>query len=126
MNLIVELLSNDVEKSVEFYGTILATKVTQELKDDGRLVWAEIATADGNKLQFYDSQLFTKEVSQFRGVNPGGTFILIFEVADINLIWEKYNNRMEIVDSLKKKEYGTIEFKFKDPDGYIVQVTQRI
>jgi uncharacterized glyoxalase superfamily protein PhnB len=118
---IVELMVDDVEKSVDFYSRFLGFK----LRDKLGVGWAEVEN-ESIVIQFLARRAFEKEVNEFGGKEKGGTFLLLFEVLGVEKVYEKLAGTVEVVDGLRKTDYGTKEFKLKDNSGYIVQLTERI
>lgn len=124
--MITELVVLDVNKSVEFYLEYLECRINQKIESEDHLDWAELVTPKGVKFQLIKKTEFDKEVSIFKDGELGGTVVLIFEVEEIENFWNKFKDGPEIVEAIKTKEYGAIEFKLKDPDGYLIQISQRI
>lgn len=112
---------DDVEKSVDFYSRFLGFKLRNKLG----VGWAEVEN-ESIVIQFLARRAFEKEVNGFGGKEKGGTFLLLFEIEGVEEIYSDLKRVVEIVDRLRKTSYGTMEFKFKDNSGYIIQLTERI
>jgi len=118
---ITELMVDDVGQSVDFYSKFLGFKLKNRVEE----TWAEVEN-ESVVIQFLARKAFEKEVNEFGGREKGGTFLLLFEIEEVEEIYKKIMNLVEIVDRLKKTDYGTKEFKFKDNSGYIIQLTERV
>ncbi|MFA6602608.1 MAG: VOC family protein [Candidatus Shapirobacteria bacterium] len=124
--MVTELMVRNVDQSIAFYQRYLKCEISNKLIVENQIRWAEVQTPKGSRLQFYGIVDFINEIGEFRGEEPRASIVLIFEVDEIENTWNEVKDKIVIVDPLKTKDYGAIEFKFKDPDGYIIQLTQRI
>lgn len=118
---IIELMVDDVGQSVDFYSKFLGFKLKNRVEES----WAEIQN-ESVVIQFLARKAFEKEVNEFGGKEKGGTFLLLFEIERVEEIYSDLKRVGEIVDRLRKTDYGTKEFKFKDNSGYIIQLTERV
>ncbi|MHA3963530.1 MAG: VOC family protein [Candidatus Thorarchaeota archaeon SMTZ1-45] len=41
-------------------------------------------------------------------------------VEDVDILYERYQGNLEIIDDIENKPWGDREFTFKDPDGYLI------
>ncbi len=55
----------------------------------------------------------------------GSTDETSFAVADVEALWLKIKDKVEVVHSLEKTPWGTFRFVIKDPDGHILAFGQK-
>jgi catechol 2,3-dioxygenase-like lactoylglutathione lyase family enzyme len=54
------------------------------------------------------------------GEAPGSTNEVTFGVEDVEGLWERVKERVEVVSPLEKTPWGTYRFVIKDPDGHLL------
>lgn len=101
----VTITVSSLSKSKEFYGGLLGF----ELGDD----WPE---TKWQSFKFGDQAFAIREKEGFR---RGDSFdICNFEVDDVDSLWEKVKDKVEVADKLAPTPWGSYRFVIKDPDGY--------
>ena len=65
------------------------------------------------------------EYPAFKDRPIGGTLTLFVEVANIALAHATLQDKVRIVMPLEHKWYGSTEFAFEDPDGYLITFAER-
>lgn len=123
MNLRFELFTNNPGASVEFYTSVLHFKELKTYLDYYSLqrdnVIIGISTIDGLQKEHY----FRPEIIKDR---KGLGVEVVLEVDNIE---EEYENVKKsgylIAEELTKQEWGLIDFRIVDPDGYYLRITSR-
>ena len=59
------------------------------------------------------------------GEAPGSTNETSFAVSDIETLWLKAKDKVEVVSPLEKTSWGTYRFVIKDPDGHLLAFGQK-
>jgi catechol 2,3-dioxygenase-like lactoylglutathione lyase family enzyme len=118
------LIVSDVERSVAFYRDVLGFTVPVTVPDGSPYVFA--AVQSGPVEVFLNAPgPAVEEYPAFKGRPIGGTLTLFIEVADIAHAHAELESRVKIVMPLEHKWYGTTEFAFEDPDGYLITFAER-
>ncbi|MGE5399700.1 MAG: VOC family protein [Ignavibacteriales bacterium] len=117
--LIPNLMVLDVNKTLKFYSDAFGFEPVVTLPDTGNFNFAIVTNGDV-ELMFQKRESLNDDMGLFKGAQPGGTFILSFEVKDIVQVYEKASAHAEMVRELHQTFYGTKEFAVKDNNGYIL------
>jgi catechol 2,3-dioxygenase-like lactoylglutathione lyase family enzyme len=59
------------------------------------------------------------------GLPPGSTDETSFVVEDIESLWLRVKDEVDVVHSLEKTPWGTYRFVIKDPDGHLLAFDQK-
>lgn len=119
LKLTPELVVSDVNKSVDFYvNTLGLTKI----KGDSH--FARLKTGTSEIMLMLKSD-FDQEIPDLNRSQNSGWSLIIIETDDIEEKYKSIKGKVKIHRQLKSTPYGTQEFTFADPDGYLVQFTQR-
>jgi catechol 2,3-dioxygenase-like lactoylglutathione lyase family enzyme len=54
------------------------------------------------------------------GEAPGSTNEIAFSVPDVEALWQRVKDRVEVVSPLEKTPWGTYRFVIRDPDGNLL------
>jgi uncharacterized glyoxalase superfamily protein PhnB len=118
------LVVSNVERSLAFYRDVLGFSVEVTVPDAAPFVFASLQS--GSVEIFLNApEPAVAEYPAFQDRSLGGTLTLFIEIADIERAYQSLKGRVKVVMPLEKKWYGTTEFAFEDPDGYIVTFAQR-
>jgi len=118
------LVVADVDRSLAFYRDVLDFQVQVTVPDTGPFVFAALTRGDVEVfLNARDAAV--AEYPAFRDKPVGGTLTLFMEVAGVEAAYEALGSRVTVVMPLEKKWYGTTEFAFLDPDGYVITFAER-
>jgi len=123
-NVVLELMVDDIQKSVSFYTDILGFEKESEFPENNP-TFVSILKKDVH-ISFFKREEFTKEVPKFKDMRLGGSFVLNIEVEDIQSFYDSIENKATIVKELYKTDYGTLEFTIEDSDGYVLLFKQNI
>lgn len=115
---------DNISKSVSFYTDILGFEKEFEFPEDNP-TFVSIAKDDIH-ISFFKREEFSKEVSKFKDMRLGGSFVLNIEVEDIQSLYDGIKDRIIIIKELYKTDYGTLEFTMEDSDGYVLLFKQNI
>jgi predicted enzyme related to lactoylglutathione lyase len=114
-----DLVVEDVNRSVEFYVNLLGW---EKLYADEN--FAKVKAGE-SELMIMSKTDFEKEMPEVNRPKNEGLTVMIIEVDNIEEAYNKIKDKVKIIRGPKVTDYGTKEFDFIDPDGYIVQFTQR-
>ena len=118
------LVVADVDRSLAFYRDVLGFDVQVTVPDTGPLVFA--AVTHGNVEVFLNARdAAVAEYPAFRDRPVGGTLTLFMEVTGVDGAYEALGPKVTVVMPLEKKWYGSTEFAFLDPDGYVITFAER-
>lgn len=121
-NSVVELMVDDIQRSVSFYIDILGFEKEFEVPEKNPPFVS--ITKDEVHISFFKREEFVKEVPKFMNMRLGGSFVLNIEVEDIQGLYDSIKEKVTIVKELYKTDYGTLEFTMEDSDGYVLLFKQ--
>ena len=118
------LVVADVDRSLAFYRDVLGFDVQVTVPDAGPFVFA--AVTHGNVEVFLNARdAAVAEYPAFRERPVGGTLTLFMEVTGVEAAYAALGSKVTVVMPLEKKWYGSTEFAFLDPDGYVITFAER-
>jgi len=118
------IYTNDIANSIKFYRDTLGFEIDEYYPNDETPTW--IAVRIGNdRLGIGRTFPDIKYKLHPRGVDGSGVQFYI-KVTDVDEFYEKFRNKVEIIDDIENKSWGDREFTFKDPDGYLVSFYSKI
>jgi len=118
------LIVSDVRRSLEFYRDVLGFTVTVTVPEAEPFVFA-IVQSGPVEIFLNAPEPAIAEYPAFKDRPIGGTLTLFVEVANIVLAHATLQDRVKIVMPLEHKWYGSTEFAFEDPDGYLITFAER-
>ena len=120
LKLTPELVVTDVDKSVDFYINILGF---EKIEGDSHFARLQAGTSE---LMIMLKSDFDLEAPTLNRPHHSGWSLIIIETDDIEEIYKNIISQVKIHRELQSTDYGTQEFTFSDPDGYLIQFTQRL
>jgi len=123
-NVVLELMVDDIQKSVSFYTDILGFEREFEVSEEN-LTFVSIVK-DEIHISFFKREEFVKEVPKFKDMRLGGSFVLNIEIDDIQSLYDSVKEKVTIIKELYQTDYGTLEFTMEDSDGYVLLFKQNI
>lgn len=118
------LIVSDVLRSLEFYRDVLGFTVAVTVPEAEPFVFA-IVQSGPVEIFLNAPEPAIAEYPAFKGRPIGGTLTLFVEVANIALAHATLQDKVKIVMPLEHKWYGSTEFAFEDPDGYLITFAER-
>jgi catechol 2,3-dioxygenase-like lactoylglutathione lyase family enzyme len=124
MSIRLELFVTDMEKSIDFYTTVLGF---ERLKGEPTYVpvrSGSVVIGLGPAATLPKQHHFNPEVQN--GRRGLGTEIVL-EVDDIQAFFEKVkaSGYKKVSSPLRKQTWGATDFRLVDPDGYYLRITSR-
>ena len=110
------LWTKQLKESIEFYESKLQFKCTSYDEEWG---WATLKKDDVHIML-----AFPNEHMKFKQSNFTGSFY--FYNKDVESIWRKLKNEVEVCYPLEEFDYGMKEFGIYDNNGYLLQFGQEI
>ncbi len=112
------IYTNNIENSIKFYSDILEFEIDEFYPNKENPTWVSIRIGNdrlgiGKTFSDFNHKLHP------RGVDGSGVQFYI-NVTNVDKIYEKYRNKVDIIDDIENKSWGDREFTFKDPDGYLI------
>jgi catechol 2,3-dioxygenase-like lactoylglutathione lyase family enzyme len=118
------LIVSDVLRSVEFYRDVLGFTVAVTVPEAEPFVFA-IVQSGPVEVFLNAPEPAIAEYPAFKDRPIGGTLTLFVEVVNIALAHATLQDKVKIVMPLEHKWYGSTEFAFEDPDGYLITFAER-
>lgn len=113
------LMVDDVNRTVDFYQRVLGFEVQASVPETGSFDWAMLAR-DGVTLMFQSRASLGGEIPSLAANPIGGSLTFYTEVTGVRALYEQLRSTVEIVQDLHETFYGTLEFSFRDTNGYII------
>jgi uncharacterized glyoxalase superfamily protein PhnB len=118
------IIVSSVEQSLAFYCDVLGFERTTTVPEQSPFVFAIVQS--GAVEMFLNARgPAEEEYPSLRGRQLGGTLTLFVEVTHIEQLYNELKDRVKVVMPFEKKWYGTTEFAFEDPDGYVITFAER-
>jgi catechol 2,3-dioxygenase-like lactoylglutathione lyase family enzyme len=115
MSVLPVLRVTDMDQSVQFYGQVLGFEV----------VWRAPIDEGGENCMLRSGQVdLLLSTGSHLGEPPAFTGTLYFSAAGTAELYEAVREAVEIVWPLSQMADGTSEFGLRDPDGYVLAVTE--
>ena len=115
---------SNVERSVAFYRDVLGFSVEVTVPEAAPFVFASVQS-DAVEIFLNAPEAASAEYPAFANRPIGGTLTLFIEVSDAAQAYDSLKDRVKVVMPLEKKWYGSTEFAFEDPDGYVLTFAER-
>jgi uncharacterized glyoxalase superfamily protein PhnB len=112
------IYTTNLEESIQFYRDILGFEVEEYYPDKENPTWVCIRIGD-DRLGIGKTFSYIHHKLHPRGVDGSGVQFYI-RVADVDRLYDKYHDKIEIIDDIENKPWGDREFTFKDPNGYLI------
>ena len=119
------LLVANVERSLAFYVDLLGFERGMTVPDESPFVFASV-TSGAVEIFFNDAATAIKEYAGFAGRPLGATGTMYIEVAGVDAFHDRLKSAAKIVMPIVDQFYGTREFAFEDPDGYVITFAERV
>lgn len=108
---------SNLGKSISFYTELLGFKLGELYPSKEEATYAPIFIA-AYKLMLVLARDSNKKFYP-RGLGGSGTQFFI-QIEDVDSVWERIKDKVEIVDPIESKSWGDREFTIQDPDGYLI------
>lgn len=107
----------DIACSKRFYSDLLGLKITQDH-------WNFVQFEDGFALHDGAALHETIFSEKARTPSPYGrkNLVLYFEVEDIDAVFSRLADLVELIHPIKRETWGQRVFRFYDPDRHIIEI----
>ena len=112
------IYTTNIENSIKFYRDILELEIDEFYPNKENPTWVSIRIGN-DRLGIGKTFSDINHKLHPRGVDGSGVQFYI-NVTNVDKIYEKYRNKIEIIDDIENKSWGDREFTFTDPDGYLI------
>jgi uncharacterized glyoxalase superfamily protein PhnB len=113
------LIVDDVNAAVDFYRGTLGFELVASVPESGTYVFA-LLKSGGVELMLQTGESVVEEVPSMRGRLAGTGAALYIDVDDVRALHTALAGKVGLIKDLSPTFYGTLEFSFTDPNGYIV------
>lgn len=121
--LILELLVEDMTKSLKFYQDILGFE-SEIVFPEKNPVFIQVKK-DNNRIMLYDRNDFQKEIPKLKRIKMGGSMLLYMKVEKVEEFYQQIKNKAKIIQPLHKTNYSSLEFTIEDRNGYFLAFSER-
>lgn len=123
---LVNLMVEDMEKSLHFYKGLLGFNVRMQMPVEGKAEWVMLGYAGKDVMMLQERASLEKEIDVFKGQKAGGTVFLYTSVNSAASLYDQIKEHVDVFRPLEKKGYGMEEFVLVDPDGYYVIIASEL
>lgn len=117
------LMVEDVAQTLSFYRETLGFAVLTTLPEQEPFDFA-IVQRDGVELMFQSRASLSENVPALTDSPIGASQTFYIEVEGVRDLYEALREKVEIVVDFHTTFYGTQEFYFRDPNGYILSFSE--
>lgn len=117
------LMVEDVNQTLEFYRQVLGFEVLATVPEQGVFDWAMVKEGDV-ELMFQTRESLTQEIPAFAGATIGGSLTFYTDVVDIQNLYDRLRDKVEVVEELHTTFYQRKEFSCRDCNGYFLAFSQ--
>ena len=119
------LMVEDVDRSIEFYGGKLGFQVVVTLPETGTKDFAIISQGDV-QLMLQSKTSLQEDIPVVGERSIASTTICYIEVEGVEKLRHHLSDDVDVVVPLRKTFYGMTEFYIRDPDGYVLGFAERV
>ena len=123
-NLTIELMVDDVHRSIEFYQKIFGFTTFVKVPDNNPFF--VIMKNNSIQIMLYQRDKFVEEIPKFEKLKLGGSIVIYLEIAEVKNIFQEIKNHVKIIQKMHETDYGTSEFSFEDINGYVWMLSEKI
>ncbi|MEM7036209.1 MAG: VOC family protein [Bacteroidota bacterium] len=117
------LMTDDMNATVAFYQT-RGFGVQMSVPENPPYGWVMLGR-DGIVLMFQSRENLAEDLPQVKAEKLGCSGLLYCNVEDVEAWHTLVSAETEIEVSLRKTFYGSTEFGFRDPNGYLIVLAER-
>ena len=117
------LMVDDVQRTIDWYGSVLGFGVDAQVPGDGQVDFA-IVRRDTVRLMFQSAASLGADLPLLQGVPVGASQTLYIEVDGVEDLRRQVEGKARVVKDLHDTFYGTREFYFVDCNGYILSFSE--
>jgi uncharacterized glyoxalase superfamily protein PhnB len=119
------LMVYNVDDTVEYYKSYFNFDLVASEPQKGDLQWAMIKNGDVT-LMLQDIDRLRNDLPYFEDIEPGGGFTLFIQVDEVEKLYDKIKDDIEVISDLNITFYGMNEFTIRDLNGYVLTFAERI
>lgn len=116
--LIPNLMTEDVDRTITFYTGTLGFTLKDRYPQEGAAAWAELKRDDVT-VMFQSRQSLAAEIPALQDAPIGTSQTFYTVVENIDALHAELQGEVAIVQEIHMTFYGIKEFSFKDCNGYI-------
>ena len=118
---LIELMVEDVDASVNFYQEVLSFSLVADEFDQGKRYWA-LCDLNGFKISFKVAERLKKEVPFLRDKMIGGSTAICFKVDNLEGYYSQVKQQCEMLDHPHLTPCGARAFSMLDNSGYVITI----
>lgn len=123
-SLTLNLVVDDVNKTIEFYQSILGCfELLETDPKKGKFDWALMRCED-LEIMFQSKKSLANRIPEFKDMPTGGTIIIYIEVDNIDYLYAWMKEKVKIVEELHTTPYRMREFIVRDCNDFILTFAQ--
>ncbi|MBI4926674.1 MAG: VOC family protein [Anaerolineae bacterium] len=115
--LIPTLMVKDVDRTIEFYRTVLGFDLVQVIPDVAPFDWARMQCGEV-EVAFQEESGMTWDIPEMRGMGMGGSLTLQVQVDGVDALYQRVKDNAEISQHIFTFDPGVRQFRMRDCNGY--------
>ncbi len=124
-SLVPNIMVESVDKTIEYYKNVFDFKTVMSVPETGEKVWAMIQNSDVS-LMLQNRDSIVEEMPEMKDIPLGGSLSFFVSTTDIDDLWDRVKDKIEVIKEPFTTFYHTKEFVFKDLNGYIITMAEHI
>src|SRR3989344_416626 len=123
-NLTIELMVDDVHRSIEFYQKIFGFTTFVKVPDNNPFF--VIMKNNSIQIMLYQRDKFVEEIPKFEKLKLGGSIVIYLEIVEVKKTFQEIKDNVKIIQKMHETNYGTLEFSFEDINSYVWMISEKI
>lgn len=119
------LMVYNVNDTIEYYRTFLGFELLRTVPEEGNYDWARMRCGEVT-VMFQTRESMNKNIPQYVDAEPGCGFALYVMVDDIQSLYNRIKENVEVVVDMNDTFYGMREFSIRDLNGYILTFAEPV
>lgn len=119
-SIIPELVTKDIDKTIEFYNGILKLNIISEYPKE-KPVWVKFGVGD-SFIMFETNESIGIVIPELKDKTIDGSFNIYFEVENIERMYAEIKDSVDVIVPLIDSPFK--QFAIKDVNGYILLIGQ--
>ena len=119
------LMVSNVAEAIMYYSNNLGFEVVQTVPENPPYDWAMIST-EGIALMFQAEKSIKSEFEPLQQQPLGGGLSFYMRVSGVEALYEKFKDKVTVVNDLKESFYGMTEFSIQDLNGFVLTFAENL
>jgi uncharacterized glyoxalase superfamily protein PhnB len=119
------VIADSVNKTVDYYTTLLGFQLQASVPESGTFNWAMVQR-DGVVMMFQSLESIKEDLPTLHISSKGSLGTFFIKLNGIDQLYDQIRNRVEIAADMRTTFYGMKEFTIKDLNGYFLTFAEEV